>query len=169
MLNRFAHALLVSTALAPAALVHGLAFLPGTPRAALAWIGVAALLVLACLAVLGTASRRGERREVAVEREESVDRDVLAFLVAYALPLAAPAHAIPARLAFWAFVAIVAAVLYQAELVHVNPLLGILGWRFREVPRAGRSPALLVTRRRAAGPGTRRVVTLSDGLWLEVP
>jgi hypothetical protein len=119
--------------------------------------------------VLRTASRRGERREVSVESERSVDRDVLAFLVGYALPLAAPAHAIPARLAFWAFVAIVAAVLYQAELVHVNPLLGLLGWRFREVPRDGRSPALLVTRRRTSGPGTLRVVALSDGLWLEAP
>jgi hypothetical protein len=169
MLSRFAHALLVSTSLAPVALVYGLSLLPKNRSAALVCFGVAAALLGACLFVLRVASRKGERQQVRVTRSQNVDKDVLAFLVSYALPLVAPAQGGEVSPAFWGFIALVAVVLYQAELVHVNPLLGMIGYRFYEVPRDGKSAALLVTRFSATTGDTRSIVKLSDSLWLESP
>jgi hypothetical protein len=169
MLNRFAHALLVATALAPVILVYGLSYLPKETWLAARWVGIAAGLVLACVGVLRAAAARGEREQLQVSRAKNVDREVLAFLVSYALPLVSPKHAESSAYAFWALVAILAAVLYQAELVHVNPLLGILGYRFYEVARDDGDTALLITRSRAGLGATRTVIRLSSRLWLESP
>ncbi len=169
MLNRFAHALLVATALAPVSLVHGLSYLPKERWLAARWIGIAAGLVAACVAVLRAAATQGELERVQVARSRNVDKEVLAFLVSYALPLVSPKHPGSSAVALWAFVIIVAVVLYQAELVHVNPLLGILGYRFYEVTREDGDAALLVTRSRIGAGAAKSVVRLSDRLWLERP
>lgn len=167
MLNRFAHALLVSTSLAPVALVYGLSHLPTGAKNAWPWLAVAAALTLACVAVLNVAAKRGERLELPTTDRHNVDKDVLAFLVSYALPLVAPGHEAPPTFAFWGFIALVAVVLYQAELVHVNPLLGILGYRFYEVPRQGRDPALLIAKTHHGGLAATHMIRLSETLWLE--
>ena len=148
---------------------RALSYLPKDRWVAYRWVAIAGGLVLACLAVLRAAALRGEREQVAVSRSKSVDREVLAFLVSYALPLVSSKHTESSAIAFWAFLAILAAVLYQAELVHVNPLLGILGYRFYEVAREDGDTALLITRSRATAGATRTVIRLSSRLWLESP
>lgn len=169
MLNRFAHALLVSTSLAPVALVYGLSYLPGNRWAAIRWLAIAAVLVLACIFVLRAATRKGERETVRVAQTHNVDKDVLAFLVSYALPLVAPSQGGAATFAFWGFIALVAIVLYQSEMVHVNPLLGMLGYRFYEVPRERGDAALLIAKSGVRANRASTVIRLSDTLWLEVP
>lgn len=168
MLNRFAHALLVSTSLAPVALVYGLSFLPASPRQSWPWLAAAGALTVACVSVLRAAAQRGERVELPPTERHNVDKDVLAFLVSYALPLVAPPHGAEATFAFWGFIALVAVVLYQSEMVHVNPLLGVLGYRFYEVPRDAGDPALLISRFRRDPRRASTVIKLSDTLWLEL-
>ena len=168
MLNRFAHALLVLTSLAPIALVHGVTFLPEKPGPALQWGSVAGGLLVVCLLVLRFAGQKCERVEVSIPEAKNVDKEVLAFLVSYALPLVVPARSLDNSPAFWTFMALVAVVLYQAELVHVNPLLGLLGYRFYEVQR-GTETVLLIARSRSAKGSTRTIIRLSDTLWLETP
>ncbi|WP_242333159.1 hypothetical protein [Anaeromyxobacter sp. SG66] len=169
MLNRFAHALLVSTSLAPVALVYGLSFLPASPRAAVPWLVGAAGLTAACILVLKVATARGERIQLPPTERRNVDKDVLAFLVSYALPLVAPSQGGAATFAFWGFIALVAIVLYQSEMVHVNPLLGMLGYRFYEVPRERGDAALLIAKSGVRANRASTVIRLSDTLWLEVP
>lgn len=166
MLNRFAHALLVLTSLAPVALVHGLSYLPDRPEVTLQWSAVAVGLVVVCVGLLWLAGGRGEREVLHVAQPKNVDKDVLAFLVSYALPLVVPTGNASNAFALLAFLALVAVVLYQAELVHVNPLLGILGYRFYEIPRDGDS-VLVITRGRLASGTDRQVVRLTSTLWLE--
>ena len=166
MLTRLAHALLVSTSLAPVALVYGVSFLPGRAGPALQWIAVSVGLTVVCVGVLKLARRHGEREVLPVEQAKNVDKEVLAFLVSYALPLVAPAQVGDSQLAFWTFMALVAVVLYQAELVNVNPLLGILGYRFYEVP-SGSDTLLLLARSRPGPSGAVGAIRLSDTLWLE--
>jgi len=169
VLSRIARFLLVATALAPVSLVYGLSFLPGDRQSAVQWVAIALLLLAACLAVMRVATTRGERHSVRVSKAKNVDKEVLAFLVSYALPLISPVQAANNVIAFWGFMAIVGIVLYQAELVHVNPLLGILGYRFFEVDQEDGSTTLLITRAKTRTGEMRNVIELSRGLWLESP
>lgn len=167
VLSKFAHLLLVLTALAPVSLVYGLAMVPTQPRDGATWVGVTVGLVLLCLLIVRGASERGQRDLVNIKAAKNVDKEVLAFLITYALPLVSRHEAI-GPWAFWAFIGMVAAVLYQAELVHVNPLLGMLGYRFFEVEGDDGRASLLVTRfRHSVGVGPRSVIQLSTTLWLE--
>lgn len=169
MLTQFARALLVATSVAPVSLVYGLSYLPTHKWIAARWVGIAVFLLLACLAVMRGASARGERHAVRVTRVKNVDKEVLAFLVSYALPLISPAQSESSTIAFWAFIALLALVLYQADLVHVNPLLGILGYRFYEVERGDGETSLLITRSKTGIGATMSVIRLSSRLWLESP
>lgn len=168
MLSRFARLLLVLTSLAPVSLVYGVSYLPDRKWPALQWGCVAAFLVVACLSVMRGALTHGERHTVNAQRAKNVDKDVLAFLVSYALPLISPVHGESNALAFWTFLAVVAVVLYQAELVHVNPLLGMLGYRFYEIEQEGGDNALLIARSKSSRANIT-VVKLSTTLWLERP
>jgi len=168
MLNRFAHFLLVVTALAPVALIHGIAQLPRHRWEGVSYIAVSALLALLCALVVGAARRYGEREPVVVSGTKNRDREVLAFLVSYALPLVTPVEKAGSQLAFWAVIVLIALVLYQTELVHVNPLLGMMGYKFFEVNLSTGETALLVTRGKRGANGRRSVVKISGWIWLEV-
>jgi len=168
MLNKFARFLLVATALAPVALVHGVALLPASRWSAISFIVVALLLAFLCALVVSAAKKYGERSEVTLVRAKNVDREVLAFLVSYALPLITPSDKPSSALALWTIIALIAIVLYQTELVHVNPLLGMLGYKFLEVSLPTGETVLLITSGRGGATGTKSVVRISGGLWLEV-
>jgi hypothetical protein len=168
MLNRFAHALLVATSLAPIALVYGVARWPTSRSDTLRWTGVAALLLFVCVLLVRVAQREGEREQVRITKSKNMDKEVLAFLVSYALPLVTPSDKLSSALALGTFILIIGVVLYQTELVHVNPLLGLMGFRFHEVNHESGDTALLITRSRTATMGTKTVVKLSSGLWLEI-
>lgn len=168
MLNRFAQALLVATSLAPVILVYAVSRFPEHGWDGARWLAVAVLLLVACLALIRVAARRGERQSIEVEAAKSMDRDVLAFLVSYALPLIWPLQEEGSLLALWAFIALLAVLLYQTGLVNVNPLLGLVGYRFFEIHPTTGETVVLVTRRQAGVIGRKTVVKLSTSVWLEV-
>lgn len=169
MLNGFAKVLLVATSLAPMAVVYGAARLPGEQGPALQAFAVAALLWLLCVLLLATVRRHGEREALSVTSVTSRDSQVLAFLVAYVLPLVGGEHVTRNPYALVAFALLMGVVLYRANIYHVNPLMGLLGFHFYDVRAASDVPYLLVTRRREAlRAGAVHAVRLSPTLWLEV-
>lgn len=168
MLNRFAQALLVATSLAPVVVVYAVSRLPEHGWDGARWLAVAALLVAACLSLIRVAATRLERESVEVDAAKSMDRDVLSFLVSYALPLIWPQQEKGSLVALGVFVGLVAVLLYQTGLVNVNPLLGLVGYRFFEIHPTTGETVVLVSRRRAAIIGRKSVVRLSNNVWLEV-
>jgi len=156
--TRLAHLLLVLSAIAPILFVFAATIAFDAPRsAALITLGVA-LLVLGCRALLRAAAARVEVEPKLLAHVSPREREPLAFLVGYALPVVAAAsaqdQAAPAR-GTWAgvlaFAFVMALVVWQLQLFYVNPLL---------------AQVLLVSRKKAQPAGSLRVAVLSEYLWL---
>jgi hypothetical protein len=165
-LSRFAQISLAGTALAPVLLVWAAGSYDKRPIDAAAACIVAVLLVVMCLAILSVARRGLQHEPVGLKKATRLDKEVLAFLVTYALPLIAQGKDPTNMAALAVFVIVVGLVLVQLQVLHVNPLLGMLGYHFYEIECADGDSALVVSRSRhlpAAGTQGQR---LGPALWL---
>lgn len=145
MFSKIMHFFLIATALAPILVTSAIA---AWGRGALPWVllGVAAGLVVVCLLLLRQAKTRLERLPITLTAIETADHEVLAFILAYLLPLLTGAAAPWQTSTGVAAAIVIALVVFQSGLTHVNPLLGILGWRFFKVTTADGCRYLLITR-----------------------
>ena len=181
MLNRVARALLVLTAVAPIGIVAGIARLTSknpTPEMNVAGgllLAVAAVLVVAVVALFRWVRKSCTTGTFQITKADRGDKNVLAFLVTYLLPLIAPTEGVFSTVsktgstpALVVFVLLMAVVLYQSQMLNVNPLLGILGYHFFDVEADGLVSRLLITTRESVGKDTVVAYRLSDSVWLEV-
>jgi hypothetical protein len=64
------------------------------------------------------------------------------------------------------FMTVVGLVLVQLQILHVNPLLGILGYHFYEIERADGDSALVISRSRQLPEPGALGKRLGPALWL---
>lgn len=167
-MSAFGRLLLVSTALAPVLLVYGAAIFFEHRARAISLSVVAAIFVPMCHALLAYIRRHGSSEETTIEEVSGKDTDILSFLVAYMLPVALAEKIQVNPLALFTFLGLMGLVLFRADIYHVNPLMGILGYHFYEVKSQSGATYLVVTRRREPLlPGALAFVRLSRTLLLE--
>ncbi len=165
-LSRFAQISLAGTALAPVLLVWAAANYSTRPMDAVAALIIAALLVVVCVSMLAL-SRQGLQIEpIGIKKATRMDKEVLAFLVTYALPLIAKGEDRTNLAALTVFVLVLGLVLVQLQVLHVNPLLGALGYHFYEVERADGDSALVISRSRQLPDAGAQAHRLGPSLWL---
>ena len=165
-LSRFAQIALAGTALAPVLLVWAAAKYRLRPADAVASVAIGVLLVVICLCILAVARRGLQIEPVGIKKATRLDKEALAFLVTYALPLIGQGDDHTNLAALAVFMVVVALVLVQLQILHVNPLLGIFGYHFYEIERADGDSALVLSRSRhlpCAGTIGQR---LGPALWL---
>lgn len=165
-LSRFAQIALAGTALAPVLLVWAAATYADRSLEAVAAVVVALLLVIICVGILAVARRGLQVEPVGIKKATRLDKEALAFLVTYALPLIAQGDDRTNLAALAVFVAVVGLVLVQLQILHVNPLLGILGFHFYEIERADGDSALVVSRSRQLPDIGAQGQRLGPALWL---
>jgi hypothetical protein len=165
-LSRFAQIALAGTALAPVLLVWAAAKYRLQPADAVAAVVIALLLVVICLCILALARRGLQFEPVGIKKATRLDKEALAFLVTYALPLIGHGDDHTNLVALAAFMVVVALVLVQLQILHVNPLLGILGYHFYEIERADGDSALVVSRSRHLPCSGATGQQLGPALWL---
>lgn len=165
-LSRLAQAALASTALAPVLLVWAAASYQLRLTEALAAVAISILLVGICVGILTAAKRELQEEPVGIKKATRMDKEALAFLVTYALPLIARSEDQTNFVALAVFVVVVGLVLVQLQILHVNPLLGILGFHFYEIERADGDSALVVSRSRLLPDAETQGHRLGPSLWL---
>jgi hypothetical protein len=131
-LSRIAQVFLAATALAPVLLVWAAASYQTSRAYAAAAVVVAVLLVVICVGLLALAKRELQTDPLVMAKAVRMDKDAVGFLIAYALPLVLSDDATQLP-ALAVFVVIVGLLLVQLQILHVNPLLGVLGFHFYEV------------------------------------
>jgi hypothetical protein len=167
-MTALAQLLLVLTCLAPIAAVYAgvLAGNATTRGTAWCWVALVVFLVTGCLLLLWWVRRRIPPVPLLIANVATKEAEPLAFLVAYALPLAtSPDKGSPTGIAV--FAAVMALVLWQQQIFHVNPLLAMLGFHFFSATSNAGASVLVVSRSRVLGSGVLSVVRLSDYLWLD--
>ena len=148
MLSKAARLMLTSTAVAPVLLTYAwVAFQASNFYIAIVLLAVCVLLVLICLGLLGYSKRHLERMKFSAVSIEAADRENIAFLLLYLLPLFTAPFAtlnwqvwLPAIIVFGAVVA-------TGYSYHFNPLLGLMGWHFYKVGTKEGVTYVLVTKK----------------------
>jgi hypothetical protein len=146
-LSRLAQAFLAATAIAPVLLVWAAASYEASMTYAASAVIVALLMLGVCVLLLSLAKRELQANSLTITKAVRMDKEALGFLVAYALPLVAskdPTHLI----ALGVFMLMVGLVLIQLQILHVNPLLGMLEFHFYQVELKNSDTALVITRSR---------------------
>lgn len=170
MFSRLIQILLVATSLAPILLLKGCTRISDGWLAYTPWLGTAGGLVVVCLLLLLAARRYLERVPITITSVKAADQEVLTFLLTYMLPLlAVEQQQIYSGLSLIVFGIIVAVVVYNSHLYHVNPLLSMLGFHFYEVTASDNCSYILITRRGMAGAkAIGGVARISDHMIMEV-
>ncbi len=167
MLSKLGRFLLVATSLAPIALVVGMSYVSSCKKLAVIWVGVAALLVLMCLAFL-KALGRGERDTISIRSIGNSDQEVLAFLVTYLLPVLVIRDQ---SLDPWIEITVAALILlivYHSNIYNFNPLLGVFGYHFYAISTAEEITLILITRKGLQeARQIKSVVSISQHMVLE--
>ncbi len=164
-LSRFAQGFLAATAMAPVLLVWAAASYSTTMMYAAVAVVIAALLLVICVGLLALAKRELQMAPLPIVKAVRMDREALAFLIAYALPLVTgkdPMH----LLALAVFMVLTSLVLVQLQILHVNPLLGMLGFHFYHVELTDSDAVLVISRSRKLPSATDRGQQMAPGLWL---
>ena len=148
MLSRFAKLLLTSTAIAPVLLTYSwVAYQAGLAEKALLFFVVCLALIGVCIWMLRYAKMQLEKVKFSATTIEASDRENMAFLLLYLLPLFTAQFAelnwhvwVPAIIIFGAVVA-------TGYSYHFNPLLGLMGWHFYKVGTKEGITYVLITKK----------------------
>lgn len=173
MLSKFAKSLLAATSLSPVLLVlsiNRLAF--GDYWTAMWWVVSAVLLFLVFLFLLFVATKKLQVVTVRAFTIQHTDKEVLAFLIAYLLPVIAKETFDTAKDPFTTMVVfiIIFVTIYHSNSFHFNPLLAMVGYHFYVFRTDHSVPLMLITKRSIRKePEDVEVVQLSDFIYLEVP
>jgi len=167
----FARLLLVLTSIAPVLVVYGAVLLDHKKESeAYRAFGLAGCLVAICLGLLWLTKRDTQPNNRKVTDIQERDGDSLAFLVAYALPLAvANADATPSQLGIIAFVFVLTLLVWQQQLFHVNPLMGCFGYHFFRARSDNGRKLLILSRSKTLADGDLPMIQLSGYLWMYCP
>ena len=148
MFSTIAKWIFSSTAIAPVALTYGwVAFQKGENVLTGISFIITIILVFFCKCLMKYARSNNERMKFSIVSVEAADRENMAFLLLYLLPLfTAQFDAlnweiwVPAILIF-------ATVIATGYSYHFNPLLGILGWHFYKVATKEGITYVLITKK----------------------
>ncbi len=150
MLNKFAKFLLVMSSLSPmlgAVAVNQFAL--GKPWCGwLPWVVIALLLVFICWGLLHYAAKNAQKHKLKVEQFEDNDKEVLAFLLAYLLPLVSVKDTVAEIhwLTGTYVLVIILLVFTHARAFHFNPVMGLLGYHFYSLKSGDGLSLLLISR-----------------------
>ena len=148
-MNRFYKLRFAVTSMAPITGAYALnRFIEGQIVLGIGFIVVALLLMLLCWALLTFAAKNQQTEPFHVKEVELADKEILAFLIAYLLPIISRESfdilANPLSGIFVLFILLLC--IYNSNAFHFNPLLAMVGYHFYEVKTESGIPYMLITR-----------------------
>lgn len=137
--------------------------------AAYGWFVLSAFCVLMAVLTLEYAERHLPVQTLQVKKIKGSDKEVLAFLIAYLLPLLAKDTFDFAKNMFvtcYIFFVILLTV-YHSDAYDFNPLLGMFGYHFYEVETDDGMPFLIIARQPLGKPQQHlKLVQVSNSIFL---
>jgi len=173
MFNKWAKLILVSTSLAPilgAVAINKISSDQGWQSWS-PWVAVAILLVIICWLFMSFAAGTLPSKSINIAGVEQNDKEVVAFLLAYLLPLVSQEN-----MGFnggWLtgayILLIIFVVIAHAGAFHFNPLMGLLGYHFYGIKDDEGASYLLISKDELTKPNSEaRVVKLATTIYLQV-
>ncbi|WP_347554845.1 hypothetical protein [Robbsia sp. KACC 23696] len=170
MLSRLIRLVFSLTAVAPLSVSLAYAFAREHNYGwALAAAGACILLAFLARWIITTAGRKLAPLAITVSKAKSADKEVIAFFVAYALPLVLKGQAAPDLTSWMVAAVMLLTVIWGTHSLQINPVLGIMGFHFYEVDTQGGLTYLMITRGKITNVSSiKTVVQLSDYGLLQI-
>ncbi|WP_438284240.1 hypothetical protein [Pseudomonas alabamensis] len=149
MLGKPTRVMLALTAIAPVSVSLAYIFASKNGDWLLAVWAICVCIALGVISswIITQASLKFERLPVVIKKVKSADKEVLGFFIAYALPLIFKGGA-GLDFGSWLLAAgMLVFVLWTTHALHVNPVLGLIGYHFYEVETQEGVTYLMLTRR----------------------
>lgn len=150
-MSQLAKLLLVATSLAPALGAFALIqWQKGDWSDSIIFLVVGALLVFICCMLILYVKQHGERERLSIKTVETMDKDSLAYLIAYLFPLFTGKFPSLSEHDYWLptiyVLAIIALTVYHSNAFHFNPVLAVFGYHFYQVTTTTDMKYMLITR-----------------------
>jgi len=172
LLSKLAKLLLVATSLAPVLGAFAMVRISEGKSgwSVYQWFFYAAMLLAICVLVTRFAKSNVEKEVLNIKTVRNSDKEILAFLIAYLLPLVTHDSLGIKSVATTTYVfAIIAWAVYHCNSYYFNPLLGLLGYHFYEIETVDGMPHMLLTKQTIKTPSTTiQAVHLFDYTYLDV-
>lgn len=171
MLNWFGRYIFAATAVAPIALAYSwAAFLQSRYMVAVALLVAAPLLVLLCHLQITNAIKTFERATITPKAAESTDRESVALIVLYLIPLFTYKFTDLQWNVIIPCMALLAAIFSTGYNFYFSPLLGLLKWHsYKITDQAGITYVIITKRELRSALKQFEVVQLTEYLLLDVP
>ena len=160
--------LLFLSSYAPLFIILGIRKSFGHSTVSIILFAAAVLSVLVLLAYLGVV-RRLAAHPVTIQSASSRDGEAMSYIVSYLLPFVGLDSASRAdQISLGVFLLVLAVVYVSTNLIHMNPVLNLLGYRILEIDSADGKRSILITHRAYIRSGTPiEAVSLGDTILLE--
>lgn len=170
-MNKFGKFLLVVTSLAPILLAYAVNAWSNENQTAAYLYGLIGVgFAVLCLLLLGFCKSQISVETLQVTKVKSVDKQALAFLIIYLMPLFAGAS-IDFEAQPWTagyVILIIGVVVYHSNAFAFNPVLALLWYHFYEVETAEGMTYLLVTRKiLRQQKNSLKVVEIADYVYID--
>lgn len=104
---------------------------------------------------------------VQVHRVQRIDAEATSYIVTYVIPfLALPSDSWQHGLALIVLYAVLGVLYVTADLIHINPMLNLMGYHLYEVGLTDGGEYALITRKRIRRGERLRVCPIGDGILL---
>lgn len=171
-MSRLGKLIFVATALAPCAWAYSVnLYSQNNISEARLWFAIGLGLWLICWLILEGSKRLHQRRPLVTKKIKLADKEILAFVLAYLLPLASTIHiGFKGDVLTAVYVyAVIALCVFHANAFTFNPLLALLGYHFYEIECDNNMTYLLLSRHTlTASELTLTVVQFDDYIFIDM-
>ena len=167
MANAFTRFVLFLSSYIPLWVIFAVVTWQGKRRLALGFVAVAVVSFIGTVLYLRLAQRfAGIDMTVGIIRRK--DSDTMSYIASYIIPFAAtPFDKIDQTIALAIFLVVLCAVYINSSMIHINPLLSLMGYNLYEIEDADGNPYFLMSKRSLRRGETVRGIDLANNIFLE--
>ena len=137
------------------------------------WAGIGALVVGVAGLIGISAYLRfvGKLNPMKVKIESVVRRDgeAMSYIVSYLLPfIALPSGDLASCVSLGVFLTVLVILYMNSDMMHINPMLNLMGWHVYEITLADGETRSLISKRRARKGREANTIQMGDDILLEV-
>jgi hypothetical protein len=167
MANAFARFILFLSSYIPLWAIFAIITLRTMPKVSIGF-GVLAVLSLAGTVIFLRIVQRFEGIEMPVGVIRRKDSDTMSYIASYIIPFAATAFdKVEQVVALGIFLVVLCAVYINSSMIHINPLLSLMGYNLYEIEDADGNPYFLTSKRNLRRGDTVKAIDLANNIFLE--
>jgi len=136
-------------------------------------IWAAASLLAGCIGLVGLAvyirtSSRISPLTISVENMSRHDGEAMSYIVTYLLPfIALPSTDLASGISLAVFLLVLAILYINSDMLHINPMLNLMGWHLYEVTLPNSETYTLIAKKRIRKGMKVQVIQMGDWMYLE--